>query len=53
MKKLLAIISLIVSCSLLLGGCFPKIMIIPDNDAIGEPKILKRTESNLRLQIIL
>ena len=49
MKKLLAIISLMVSCSLLLGGCFPKIMIIPDNDAIGEPKIFEKDGIKLTL----
>ena len=49
MKKLLAIISLLLSCSLLLCGCFPQIMIIPDNDSIGEPKIFEKDGIKLTL----
>ena len=49
MKKLLAIISLLLSCSLLLCGCFPQIMIVPDNDAIGEPKIFEKDGIKLTL----
>ncbi|MBQ6832305.1 MAG: hypothetical protein IJO28_06665 [Oscillospiraceae bacterium] len=42
MKKLLVIISLLLSCSLFLCGCFPEIMIVPNNDAIGEPTIFEK-----------
>ena len=48
MKKLLAIISLLLSCSLLLCGCF-QIIIIPDNDSIGEPKIFEKDGIKLTL----
>ena len=49
MKKLLAIISLLLSCSFLLCGCFPKIMTIPDNDAIGESKVFEKDGIKLTL----
>ena len=49
MKKLLTIISLLLSCTLLLCGCFPVIMIIPDNDSIGEPKVFEKDGIKLTL----
>lgn len=49
MKKLLAIISMLLSCSLLLSGCFTKIMLVPDNAAIGESKIFEKDGINLTL----
>ena len=49
MKKFLAIISLLLSCSLLLCGCFSRVMIIPDNDSIGEPKIFEKDGIKLTL----
>ena len=49
MKKLLAVISLLLSCSLLLCGCFPKILIVPDNYAIGESKIFEKEGIKLTL----
>ena len=49
MKKLLTIISLLLFCSFLLCGCFPKIMIVPDNDSIGEPKIFEKDGIDLTL----
>ena len=49
MKKLLAIISLLLSCSLLLCGCFPKILIVPDNYTIGESKIFEKEGIKLTL----
>jgi len=48
MKKLIVISSLLLAFSLVLSGCLPRtmvkpndVMIIPDNDFIGEPKIFE------------
>ena len=49
MKKLFVVLSLLLSCSLLFCGCFPKIMVIPDNDSIGEPKIFEKEGIKLTL----
>lgn len=49
MKKFLAIISMILYCTLLLCGCFPQIMFVPDNDSIGEPVILEKDGIKLTL----
>ena len=49
MKRLLVMLSLLLSCSFLLCGCFPRIMVIPDNDAIGEPKVFEKDGIELTL----
>ena len=49
MKKLLTIISLLLCCCLLLCGCFPGVMVIPDNDSIGEPKTFEKDGIKLTL----
>ena len=49
MKKLFVVLSLLLSCSLLFCGCFPKIMVIPDNDSIGESKIFEKEGIKLTL----
>ena len=49
MKRFLAIVSLLLSCSLLLCGCFSQIMIVPDNDSIGESKSFEKDGIKLTL----
>jgi len=49
MKKLFVVLSLLLSCSLLFCGCFPEIMVIPDNDSIGESKIFEKEGIKLTL----
>ena len=38
MKKIVLLTALLLSISFLLCGCFSGIMVIPNNDSIGEPK---------------
>ncbi len=49
MKKVLSIISLLLSCGLLLCGCFPEIMLVPDQDSIGKPKTFEKDGIKLTL----
>ena len=49
MKKLFVVLSLLLSCSLLFCGCFPEIMVIPDNDSFGESKIFEKEGIKLTL----
>ncbi|MBP3412774.1 MAG: hypothetical protein J6K89_05880 [Oscillospiraceae bacterium] len=49
MKKVFSIISLLLSCGLLLCGCFPEIMLVPDQDSIGQPKIFEKDGIKLTL----
>ena len=56
MKKLIAIIALLLVFSLALCGCIPKmlinsdnVMVIPDNDSIGEPQIFEKDGIKLLL----
>ena len=49
MKKLLAIVSLLLSCVFLFSGCFSPIMVIPDNDSIGESKDFQKEGIKLTL----
>ena len=48
-RKFIMVISLLLSGSLLLCGCFPKIMIVPSNDSIGEPKTFEKEGIKLTL----
>lgn len=49
MKKYFAVVSLLLICSLLFCGCFPEIMVIPDNNTIGETKIFEKDGIKLTL----
>lgn len=49
MKKRIVIFSFLLSFSLLLCGCLPPVMIIPDNDSIGEPQTFEKDGIKLTL----
>jgi len=49
MKRLIAVFSMLVSLSLLLCGCFPNIMVIPNKDSIGESKAFEKDGIQLTL----
>ena len=49
MRKLHIVTALLLACSLLLCGCFPKIMFVPSNDSIGEPKTFQKDGIRLTL----
>ena len=49
MKKVCVIVTLLLSCCFLLCGCFPKIMLIPDNDTVGEPRFFEKDGIKLML----
>lgn len=49
MKKLLTLLALLLSGSLLFCGCFPQVMVIPDNDSIGESKVFEKDGLKLTL----
>lgn len=49
MKKFIVIFSLLLAFSLVFCGCLPGIMVIPDNDTIGEPLIFEKEGIKLTL----
>ena len=49
MKKLLVIISFLLSCSLFMCGCLPPVMVIPDDESIGESKVFEKDGIQLTL----
>ncbi len=49
MKKCLLILALLLCSVLLLSGCFPDIMVLPDSASIGEPKNFEKDGIRLTL----
>ena len=49
MKKLLSFLSLLLIAGMLFSGCLPEIMVIPDNDTLGEPKFFEKDGIRLLL----
>ena len=49
MKKITTILSLVLLVTLLLSGCLDNVMVIPDNDSIGESKTFEKAGLRLTL----
>ncbi len=49
MKKYILLMSLILTVVLIFSGCLPEIMVIPDNESVGEPKIFEKDGIKLTL----
>lgn len=49
MKKRRICICLLLTALLIFSGCIPRVMVIPDNDSIGEPKVFEKDGIQLTL----